>query len=86
MYIIITCFIKHKMRLVSFKFQSITLQISVNDFFIVLEESQDELGIPKAIKFERHNSHLMFNETCYNNLMLPTYTNIRFPRDGCPCF
>ena len=38
------------MRLVSFKFLSITLQISIYDFFIVHEESQDDFRIPKAQK------------------------------------
>ena len=41
--IITTCFIKHQMRLISFKFQSTTIQIYVYDFFIVLCKLTDQL-------------------------------------------
>ena len=30
-----------------------------------------------TLKLERNKSHLMFNETCYNNDILPTYTNMK---------
>ena len=35
----------------------------------------EKLGA-KYSKTERNKSHLMFNETCYDNDILPTYTNI----------
>ena len=30
-----------------------------------------------TLKLEKKKSHLMFNETYYNNDILPTYTNVR---------
>ena len=33
-----------------------------------------------ALKLERNKSHLIFNETCYNNDILPKYTGIKLYR------
>ena len=30
-----------------------------------------------TLKLEKKKSHRMFNGTCYNNDILPTYTNIK---------
>ena len=30
-----------------------------------------------TLKFEKNKSHAMFNETCYNNDILPTYTDLK---------
>ena len=35
-----------------------------------------------TLKLERDKSHLMFNETCYNNDILPTYIkNLKISKD-----
>ena len=30
-----------------------------------------------TLKLEKNKSHPMFNETCYNNDILPAYTNVK---------
>ena len=81
----------------TFSFQVLKYYISVRGLFFAREESQEDLGIPKAQDFdqinkyfscllqpssettlnlEKNKSHLMFNELCYKNDILPTYTNI----------
>ena len=53
---VIRYFIEYKMRFIFFKFESTTLQISLNYFFIVCEGSQDE-AIPKAHDFDNVNEY-----------------------------
>ena len=56
--IIIICLIERKMRFVFFfKFQSTKLQICAYDLFIFLEESQDDLGIPKSHDLDHFNEY-----------------------------
>ena len=58
-------------KVLSFWYSKIILR-----FFKVNEKDIYRNREGNTIKFKKYKSHLMFNEACYNNDILPTYGNI----------
>ena len=58
-------------RFLSFWYSKIVLRFLTDNEKIMYRNLERN-----TLKLERNKFHLMFNETCYNNNILPTYTNI----------